>query len=218
MEAPSQIDIAEMKARGYDPSTIADEWRRGIPPICEAIEAAFAGVTLGRGVGLTEAQGLDDYADAATLAACRARDEKTDWHRIPAKALNQCYRSLSFFDALGMRFHLPAYLLADLRGEYEEGVVSCLAYASASPERFGRLSLDQRAAVRRYLRHVADNPGHEHNRAEILKALAEFWTEQTRAEAILSKPASSSSKVRPHRQTLRERQNRREAKATGWEE
>jgi hypothetical protein len=50
--------------------------------VCRVIEAAFAGVALGGGVGLQEAQGLDDYADAETRAAYRASDEEDDWHRI----------------------------------------------------------------------------------------------------------------------------------------
>jgi hypothetical protein len=43
---------------------------------------AFRGVTLGSGIGLLQGQGLDDYADAQTLAQYRAKDEKLDWTRI----------------------------------------------------------------------------------------------------------------------------------------
>jgi hypothetical protein len=42
------------------------------------IASAFAGVRLGGGVGLLEAQGLDDYADAEERKALRERDEKDD--------------------------------------------------------------------------------------------------------------------------------------------
>ena len=52
-------------------------------------------------------QGLDDdYEDAATCEALRLTDEKDDWSKIAVADLNQCYSSLSFFDAEGMRFHL----------------------------------------------------------------------------------------------------------------
>ena len=67
--------------------------------LCDTIRNAFSGVKLGKGVGLQEAQGLDDYDDAATRARYRASDEKEDWSRIPAAELNRCYSSLSFFDA-----------------------------------------------------------------------------------------------------------------------
>src|SRR4051812_12445181 len=110
MKYPSPADVAEMRARGYDPSTIAEaeqqskRWESA-QQVARAIEAAFAGVALGGGVGLQEAQGLDDYADDETCAAYRANDEKDNWHRISTEALNRCHSSLSFFDAEGMRFH-----------------------------------------------------------------------------------------------------------------
>ena len=47
--------------------------------VAELVHSAFDGVTLGDGVGLFEGQGLDDYADAATRARYRAKDEKEDW-------------------------------------------------------------------------------------------------------------------------------------------
>jgi hypothetical protein len=45
------------------------------------IREAFHGVTLGKGIGLLEGQGLDDYEDEATRKAYRERDEKHDWER-----------------------------------------------------------------------------------------------------------------------------------------
>lgn len=84
--------------------------------IADVVRSAFQGVTLGNGIGLWQGQGLDDYANSETLARYRAQDEKVDWSRIPASELDSCHSSLSFFDAEGMRFHLPAYLIADLEG------------------------------------------------------------------------------------------------------
>lgn len=78
--------------------------------LCEKIREAFAGVKLGNGVGLHEAQGLDDYEDPGTCASYRANDEKEDWGRIPAEEMNHCCSSLSFFDAEGMRYSETAQL------------------------------------------------------------------------------------------------------------
>lgn len=153
---PSPSDIEEMKARGYDRSTIdqavelSKRWHEAAS-IRSAIESAFSGVRLGNGVGLTEAQGLDDYADEATRAAYRAADEKEDWRRISADQLNKCNSSLSFFDDEGMRFHLPAYLVADLDGDYKFGLAYALTQTPILSEQFRLLSKEQRAAVRRYL-------------------------------------------------------------------
>lgn len=181
MKYPSPADIAEMKARGYDSTTIAEaelqsERWAAAQEVCRAIEAAFVGVTLGGGVGLQEAQGLDDYADAATCAAYRANDEKDDWHRIPAEALNRCNSSLSFFDAEGMRFHLPAYLLADLRGDYRCGMAFCLTQSHDYDCYFSLLSEGQRQAIRAFLLHILDDRDYEFEWPHILRALDEYWT------------------------------------------
>jgi len=180
---PSAADIAEMKARGYDPLTIAEAEERAqrwpaAQQVCQTIEAAFAGVTLGNGVGLHEARGLDDYADHATLAAYRAKDEKHDWHRITAEALNHCNSSLSFFDAKGMRFHLPAYLIAELNGDFGFGLVFCLTDLSEySISQFKLLSPAQHAAIRAFLLHIQDDREYQAERRAILHALNEFWTD-----------------------------------------
>jgi hypothetical protein len=101
---PSAQDIEEMKARGYDASTIAAEIelsKRGLVSndLKQRIQNAFSGVKLGARVGLREAQGLDDYASPEKCAAYRATDEKLDWQAIRPIDLNECHSSLSFFDA-----------------------------------------------------------------------------------------------------------------------
>lgn len=181
MKYPSPADIAEMKKRGYDPSTIAEaeeQSKRWVAAqeVARAIEAAFADVTLGKGIGLQEGQGLDDYEAAATCARYRTGDEKEDWHRIPAEALNRCHSSLSFFDAEGMRFHLPAFLLADLRGDYGMGMAFRLTHRWENFEiQFSLLSPEQRRAVRHYLLYIADDPDYQFDRPEILRALNDYW-------------------------------------------
>lgn len=81
------------------------------------IRTAFKDVKLEDGVGLWEGQGLDDYADEKTMQELRKRDERENWGHIPYKDLAYCYSSLSFFDAKGMRFCLPQFLVFDLLAE-----------------------------------------------------------------------------------------------------
>jgi hypothetical protein len=119
--------------------------------VAEWIRAAFRGVTLGGGVGLRQGQGLDDYADFRTLADYREKDEKTDWSRIPISELNDCFSSLSFFDAEGLRFHLPAYIIADLEGTLDADIMSTLTGAASDRMRFAILDESQRRAVREFL-------------------------------------------------------------------
>lgn len=175
---PSSTDIAEMRARGYDRSVIDDaiklsRRRDRLERVKVAIQAAFADVRLGSGVGLREAQAIDDYETTLTRAACRDDDEKVDWRRISVKDLNECNSSLSFFDAEGMRFHLPAFLIADLDGEYRFGMAFCLT--QCLDERFALLSRAQAEVVREYLRFIEEEPDYEFEREHIRRALEEFW-------------------------------------------
>lgn len=82
--------------------------------LIQDINEAFQGVKLEDGIGLWEGQGLDDYATNEECRKLREQDEKDDWHKISLIDLYKCSSSLSFFDAKGMRFHLPQFLLFDL--------------------------------------------------------------------------------------------------------
>jgi hypothetical protein len=147
--------------------------------IADLIRTAFAGVRLGRGVGLWEGQGLDDYADERTLETLRAKDEKEDWTRISAADLDRCYSSLSFFDEAGMRFHLPAYLTADLAHELQTAdVLFHLTHPGHNaPQKFDFLSPEQRAAVREFLLLRLGDPLREFDHPSIERALQEYWNE-----------------------------------------
>lgn len=185
MKHPSPADIAEMKVRGFEPATIAaarqqaERWTKG-QEVAKVIDQAFDNVKLGAGVGLGEAQGLDDYEDAATRAKYREQDEKEDWRRIPAETLNRCNSSLSFFDAEGMRFHLPAFLTAELRGEYDFDVSFHLTNLSDySISQLVLLTPEQRQAIRLFLLHISEDPNYQFERPQTLSALETDWVEPT---------------------------------------
>jgi len=78
------------------------------------IRTTFKDVKLEDGVGLWEGQGLDDYADKHTIFELRKKDERNNWDNISYKELADCQSSLSFFDAKGMRFCLPKFLIFDI--------------------------------------------------------------------------------------------------------
>lgn len=145
--------------------------------VAELVRLAFQGVTLGGGVGLRQGQGLDDYANAETLAEYRAKDEKESWERIAVDDLDACYSSPSFFDAEGMRFHLPAYLVADLKGRLTTAdILFHLSYTGHDAmARFELLNAEQRAAVREFLIFRLAGAELDFERERIEKALAEHW-------------------------------------------
>lgn len=146
--------------------------------VAARIREAFANVTLKNGIGLRQGQGLDDYADPETIQRYRQSDEKDDWSSIPAEALNECHSSLSFFDDEGMRFHLPAFLLADLAGAYRQSLLFHLTdLGDLGQRQFALLSPAQVAAVRAYLEFIAEQEDHAFERESILQAISDYWTE-----------------------------------------
>ena len=79
--------------------------------LIKQIHQAFKKVSLEDGIGLWETQGLDDNLSKKECKKLRKKDEKDDWHKITVLSMYQCSSSLSFFDAKGMRFHLPQFML-----------------------------------------------------------------------------------------------------------
>lgn len=171
---------ADLETRGFvevfhaDPRKLTD----GKDRVLGLVRKAFEGVKLREGVGLRQGQGLDDYADERTLATYRAQDEKHDWSAIPVADLDRCYSSLSFFDADGMRFHLPAYLVADLEGSLRTAdVLFHLIYLTEyAVSRFATLSPAQREAVREFLLLRMSEPHRVFEHPMIEAALRDFWT------------------------------------------
>ncbi|MBK1884864.1 hypothetical protein JIN85_20810 [Luteolibacter pohnpeiensis] len=182
-------ELAEMRARGFDrvlleQASEAVERGRMADELITTISEAFREVTLGDGVGLRHAQGLDDYEDGETCAAYRESDEKDDWRAISSDDLNSCNSSLSFFDAEGMRFHLPAYMTAELRGDYRFGMSFCLTHLDAHGRTyFTALSEVQRQAVRLFLLFLRDDPDYQFDREEIDQALESYWTAERYSES-----------------------------------
>lgn len=131
---------------------------------------------MGNGIGLKEANGLDDYADKETLACYRLTDEKEDWQAISVDALNSYYCGLSFFDAEGLSFHLPAFLLAELRDEYKFSLIFTLTYLDEhSKQKFSLLNGVQRQAVKKFLEWAMDDDDYKFDREKIIEALSYYW-------------------------------------------
>ncbi|MCA9057411.1 MAG: hypothetical protein KDA85_02890 [Planctomycetaceae bacterium] len=173
---------ADLQDRGFvevfpnDQQTLTVDQDR----VLDLVRDAFHGVKLGNGVGLRQGQGLDDYADERTLASYREQDEKNDWAKIPLDDLEQCNSSLSFFDPEGMRFHLPAYLVADLQDHLQTvDVLFHLTFASQGAEsrfdRFSLLSSAQREAVRQFLLLRLSDHHREFSHPMIEAALINYW-------------------------------------------
>lgn len=176
-------EIDAMRKRGFDRETIRqaeDILSRTIEAdrLCERVRQAFADVKLGDGIGLFEAQALDDYESDELRALKREKDEKEHWERIEARHLNACSSSLFFFDPPGMRFHLPAFLVAELRGEFDMGVEFALVHLNDQTRlMFGLLDSRQRQVVREFLVLLRQDPDSEYFFVDIDRELDGFWRE-----------------------------------------
>ena len=78
------------------PEVTVKEWE-----LIRRIFTAFRGVTLEDGVGLKQAEGMDNYGSPEQLAKLRHQDETENWERLSTDTLNECSSALSFFDAGG---------------------------------------------------------------------------------------------------------------------
>ena len=182
MKYLSTDEISRLKERGYDPVLLeayadTDRWEAA-NVLREKIESAFAGVTLGDGIGLKEGRGLDDYEDADVLALLHAQDERNDWRNFSSEDLLSYQSSISFTDAEGMRFLLPAWMLAELRDDGIAGLIWSLCRIDPHNEhKFSLLSPEQRSVVRGFLAFMRDDPDYTHKRAEIGAAIDHIWSQ-----------------------------------------
>lgn len=132
---------------------------------------------MGNGIGLRQGDAIDEYADEATYNARREEDEKFNWAAITAENLNKYYAALSYFDAEGMRFHIPAFIIADIEGKLGvDPVFHLTQLEDYSRGKLTLLSQTQRAAIREYLLLIKDDPNYRVDLPHIEMSLRDYWT------------------------------------------
>ena len=150
MERITHADIEEMRNSGYDRSTIADAQAR--LAMCER---------------------------ADELRALRAKDEKTDWRRIPADDLNHCNAAPSFLDARGLYFHTPAFMTAELRGDFKQDFIGRLIYNSfTAPEFQELLTAAQRHVIIACISFYGSIDHYAYDSKEISNAILRYSTQK----------------------------------------
>lgn len=143
----------------------------------EKLKAAFAGVRLDDGIGLRQAQGIDNYEDQWVCARYRAEDEKDDWQRIPAAQLACCHSSLSFFDPKGMRFHLPAFIVAELEGTVNMHTEFHLVHLDDfARSKLVLLTPTQKEAIESCLWAMLDDQRFALEHENIARAIEDYWS------------------------------------------
>ncbi|MGI0119665.1 DUF6714 family protein [Zooshikella sp. RANM57] len=144
--------------------------------IKEDIIKAFEGVELEDGIGLWEAQAIDDYEPKDIQREARKKDEKIDWQNISYDDIFYCDSSLSFMDEKGLRFHIPAFIIAEIEGKTNTGPLYNLTQTVISnPELFKLFNQSQKEAVSQFLEWCAWQEEYHYEKAHITRSLNEFW-------------------------------------------
>lgn len=176
----TQAEIDEMRASQYDRSVLADAevwlaYTKRADTLIAEIEVAFDGVSLGDGIGLLEAGGLDDRAPGSDLSDLRELDEKSDWRHISDDALSRGNATPSFLDAKGLVFHLPAFICTELRGNEIVDIFSRLVFDAFRDRSFrSLLTSAQRAVIIDVLQFLADSPGRWFDEDDIETAIVRY--------------------------------------------
>ena len=192
-------DIQKLRDRSADEELVRrySQWAQRVPELdglVDEIRAAFQGVVLGSGIGLREANGLDDYASPKELAELRSQDEKFNWQRIDTKLLNCCYVAPSYLDAQGFLFHLPAFLIAELNDDFHVDFMERLIGYHRVPGSWHHLlTKAQRAAIVKTLRLVSMHPDLREQLADIESAVEQLeyrplWNEKPTTDPSSPEP------------------------------
>ena len=144
------------------------------------ITDAFEDVERGDGISLHEAAAIDGYRMAEECAAARQQDTERSWQDVPAQDIEDNYPVLTYLDAEGFRYYLPAFMVWSLKNYQTSASVSVDApiyeldlsgnedRRERKMEQFRLFSDEQRVAACRFLR---------------------FMSEQVDADASMARPA-----------------------------
>jgi len=141
--------------------------------VIHQITNAFSDVKLGDGIGLWEAQAIDDYASKEEQKHARSKDEKENWKILKPEVLQKCNSSLSFFDAEGMRFHIPAFIIASIQ---DDDILDPVFHLSqVVDQRFILLDKKQKQAITLYLKWCLTQENYEFDFPHIKRILKTYW-------------------------------------------
>ncbi len=140
------------------------------------INSAFDGVVLGEGVGIIEADKRDTCFDPEKLKCAREKDERQSWRVFTKDDLYRYSSALSYTDAEGFRFMIPAFMLGDLSCLLDESTLIHLSLVrDDSHDRYSMLNATQLATIINFLELYREDPDSKFHHETIDQALAVFW-------------------------------------------
>ena len=154
--------------------------------VIQLIHQAFEEIKLEGGVSLHETIKIDNYGETNEVLESQIKaDERNNWKNLvddPELSEVNGIGGLSFYDAKGLRFHLPAYLCLTINNpdaDISESLIFHLTHLETyNRERFSILTAEQRKAVKVFLTYVLYNTGFafEGNFNGIEVAIRDYWS------------------------------------------
>lgn len=147
--------------------------------LIDEITSAFQDVRRGNGVTLHEATVIDSYGSMEERAKARKKDTERRWQDVPDRDIANTDAVLSFLDAEGLRYYLPAYIVWYLRNIDNDAVRSSNTFDSVvfhltyqieerEDKRFEGLTPAQGRAIAHFLIFVSER--REDSERQIFKA------------------------------------------------
>lgn len=149
------------------------------------INDAFHGVVLGNGVSLHQTLVRDNYGSEEEEQAARVLDEKHDWHKLidnPDFTQIGSTSAVSFFDELGIRFHLPAYLALSVSVPNHDVTSSLLFAVTRQCLDLRLLNESQRKCVYEVLLYLCDVCDEYQINQRVRQAMQSYWNPRATEE------------------------------------
>ena len=129
--------------------------------LIQEIETVFKDVRLNDGIGVFEAEELDACSSDKKLEQARKKDRSwwKDWHYIEDKYLAYYSSSMSFMDAQGIKWALPAYMIFALNN-YEgsffsiDTTIYTIERGAKGKDNRDLFTLEQKKAIAKFLQYM----------------------------------------------------------------
>jgi hypothetical protein len=165
--------------------------------LSQSIKEEFSDVPFPSHRGLHAAMAMDDWVeDESVLKEITQREDYIgEWQYVPKEHLLQCMMALSYLDAGGMEFYLPAYMKAVIEEPtaFDEPMVRSSAWqvvhamlpSDNDPElkqyfleQFAHFDRGKKQVCRRFLEYVAGCSAYDQHARKIAKEalVHEFWS------------------------------------------
>ncbi len=146
--------------------------------VIESIRASFAGVTLGDGISIRQAEVIDGYGEGYTdeeFDRLKLSEIVDDWVSVPFAELER--DNIAHLDAEGFRYYIPAFMLS-LLGQYERASMRVIGTLSALSRPFQDelLSFEQKRSVALFLSALPELVNLDNEDETVVReALRKYW-------------------------------------------